>query len=774
MQQPRNVGDLSTSGGYTGQEAQRRAPQPPPKKVPVPSDVQSSGSSSLEGKRFNFTRRKSSSDVSGSEEGSKGTGNKSILKRRVDAGTASASSSPVVARSASKADSASQDALRLSLSRDSERASAETITPKGIRCFFAEKRSGLNRDTLDVALSHIHSMGRELSRVWYDPDREIGTFLSKMAEFRGSIMPQFVSEIYQRQFADREEIPQEDAKNPQAIRRVFAKKPVDIQAQERTRDLALYNLFTIGMELADVWRNPQRGMKGYEVKVKSFEDSIQPRFDSAIYQLQEIAAIQSPDDLIESAFLEGVEEILREKVLLDPKQAINSPSNRKILQQLHPEAGAILEEMDELVRANKQLINPEGKISRPVAAILKRFGFEFAEASQDRPVEASEKRMVKLNNDYAFLVCAYRLCEAYVAAIENICRGLKQPESSSMGIVNDIVKLGDQHIDSSEWADINSDPPTVKSDWLKKVHDRMTYRCLDVFKLGMMEKYRKLLVQNMSVRQCNRPLFDDLSKKLEQRLVSRKMQAVGDMNRPFTPRDQVRCYVNGNEVRAEQDIPIERFKAYLRTYGELFGHPEMFWFLAQKLGVPIPKGEGEVNASDAYTKLMSLDPSEKDKLKAFFVKEYDSANFEKVLKYFKLAFNVLDQQTLYYYVINLLRARAEKFELKRVTLGTKEGKAEPNNDKNKYTIRVDGSTCTIKVSRMEDVYMNQVFIKQEYSFSFDVDDDKIFTPKEEQVSITIECPRALAEHNPEISKFLRDLPLIAEAMGYPKLATRYT
>jgi hypothetical protein len=651
-----------------------------------------------------------------------------------------------------------------------------TVNPKEIRCFFAIDPILMKREILDVVLREIHGLGRILSEIWQDRSRSMNAFDMKKKLFEDSILPLFVEVIQHRRPADRIEYPRGDSKDTFEIRRMFSKQPVDMKKHRDTLDVALYELICIGGEFIRVWENPGKGMKGYEMKKRSFETSIRPRFESAICKMEELAKIQMPKDQIESIFLGLVEKFLQENVFLDFNQFINSPINRRKLQQLVSDAEEIFNEME-------ALDSPGGV---KLGGILRRFGFEG-------PEETSNAGEDKSGDDFAFLLCAYQLCDKHRLAVETICRELLKPQllqgvSSNSEIVNEIMKHANQQL-RPRWAAVNYDRTVLMKEWVQKVRDRITYRYLDVFKGGMMEMIRKLLVDNIAARPFKIENFktrkneeatywactslNQLSEDFAKRLVVRTMSAPIDVARAMTLQHHVRCYLNGAEVEAETDTPVGRFKAYLKTCSVLFGHPKLLWDLAQLMGFPSKdKQDMQTDYPHAYSKLMNLDGTQKRDIKAKFVRlGYDQGIFDRALKFFKVYQNILDQKTLYFYTFMLLSARQQKFNLNN--LGTKKLEEDSNIVKNEFVLRVDGTRCQISVIRHDGFIYQEVVLRQEFTIVIDVENDLIMPPGKDDISMSIICPSNFAE-KPEIKTLLFNFPLVLDSLGFAPLKINIT
>ena len=417
------------------------------------------------GRFTNFLKGSKAGDDSTGQEGSP------AISRATPAVTSATSSGSIIRNSRAESDDRE------------ETPQMDTVNPKEIRCFFAIEPILMKREILDVVLREIHGLGRILSEVWQDPSRSMDGFDMKKKLFEDSILPLFVEAIQHRQPADRIEAPQGDSKDTFEIRRMFSKKPVDMKKHRDTLDVALYELICMGGEFIGVWENPGKGLKGYEVKKRSFETSIRPRFESAICKMEEVAKIQMPKGQIESIFLALVEKLLQENVFLDFTQFINSQSNRRKLQQLIPNAEEIFIAMEAL--------DIPGGVSGKLGGILRRFGFEG-------PDETSNEGEDKSVDNIALLLCVYQLCEKHCLAVETICKELLKPQllqgvPSSSEIVNEIMKHANQQL-RPRWAAVNCDRSLVMKEWVQKVRDRMTYRYLDVFKAGMMAMNGKLLV----------------------------------------------------------------------------------------------------------------------------------------------------------------------------------------------------------------------------------------------------------------------------------------
>lgn len=480
-------------------------------------------------------------------------------------------------------------------------------------------------------------------------------------------------------------------------------------------------------------------------------DASEQSSESAKTDKQEATKIEPDDVEMERAFLSEVEELLQKKVFLASDEPINSLTNRSIFQLLLPDAEAIFKEMDEIENATATV-----------------------ESDEDSP-----DGLVKLNNDYDFLFCAYQLFEKHRLAVEEICHELQAPALlqgalSSNGIVNDMMQLVEQHLESPSVI-MDSSRSTVMKGWLAKVHRSIKDEYLDVSISEMMNDCRSLLVCNMAARPCSLSSFDQLSSDLEKRLVERKLSTPNDVLRALKGGGHVSCYVNGEEVQAETNTEVGRFKAYLRTYSELFGSAEMFWDLAKEIGFPLEDGRNrEADYSKAYAKLMSLDEAQKTALSAKLTEQgYDLDPFDKVLKYFLLSQNVLGQQTLYYFNFNLLRARQEKFKLSKIEARRPKPSEISNIKNNEFIINVKGSQGEIKIIRYDGILESEVILKQEYTIAFDVKQDKIFAPSKDNVSMRIECPKCLVEESAEIRTLLFVLPLIAESLNYPPLTIIY-
>ena len=535
------------------------------------------------------------------------------------------------------------------------------------------------------------------------------------------------------------------------------------------------------------------GLRKFEKIEQLFKDNfILPRFDSAISKPAIISEIPAFDDEIERRVLLEVEELLQKKVFLDFSKPITNQTNRRIFQQLLPDAEKKFREMEDIGKTMKQLDNP---------------------GSND-----GKGKKGKLEYAYDLLFCAWQLCEQFCephrSSVQAICSALSNPSllqgtPSSIVIVNEIMEPVHNQEDSL-WASMNKIETGVKKAWVRKVHDRIKFKYLEVFEAALKKNYRTLLVENIAARpfqvenwrtrKGEKPTFwlctslDQLSKDLVKRLVKRTMDAPIDVARAMEEgkkankadakkvaeieASSVRCYVNGNEVQPESNSPIGRYKAYLRAIGGLFDRPELFCDLAKIMEFPMKDEQNmQTDYPKSYEKLMAMNATQKEELRKEFVEwGYASELFDTALKYFIVFQNVLDQATLYYYNRKAMDAKWYKMTLdkkKRGNLGLKKLKEDSEIKKNEFVLRVNGTRCEITVIRHDCVFVQDVILRQEFKLIIDIEKDVIIPPVKDDISMSITCPSNIKDE-PEIRSLLWELPLAMESLGFNPLQTIIT
>lgn len=665
------------------------------------------------------------------------------------------------------------------IKKETAEASAEdTINPSGIRCFLAGAR--VQKNPLVRVLAYLYDMGGLLSDLWKDADLDecpltelqIGMrrFERKLTEFE-KMLPQFYHAIEQRQ------APQADVSYHE-IYPEFAKKLVDLKDGTESLDQILKYLMFMGGALIEVWNDPVKGLNEFERIKKEFETyDIYPRFVSALYKRKELCEIQTERSQIEQMLFAEIEEILTSRVLIDYKKPLKSEPNRRLLIALTPNAEKTFEEMDSIEKANRLANKPK-------------------EGKGDTEIDGK----VKLKNDYDYLAAKYQFCkhlrELHRQAVQAIwleldrlakfqknSPSLLKEDSTLHSIVKEILSIFLKNIDIPE-ATAGSVRTVVLTAWLERICDRIRYRYGDNIKAAMKKSDRSLLIENIKLRPCSVPSFDELLEHMQQELVSENLVSPGNVihewMKPESP-GLVRCYVDDKEVPPETYTVTGGYEALLQTYSAFFGQPGMFSFFANLIGLPTKAGkkkfvdddlrEGDYSTYDVdfievYEKFVNLGETEKEMMKQRFEQKYSTVRFEDVYNYFKLFQKVLGREMTWYFTKALIDARTEKFNIDPMKApGLLQ--AYERRKKNELIIRVNGPRCEIQVIRYDAVSYPEVILKQEFKIVLDFKDKSLILSKD-KVSLSIEYPSHLKE-NADVQRFLFDLRFAAKAMGFPSL-----
>jgi hypothetical protein len=500
-----------------------------------------------------------------------------------------------------------------------------------------------------------------------------------------------------------------------AIRRFFESAVGHMKEGRRDPiDVALFHLHAMGMGLVTYWDEPGRGMGEFEAQKLALEQQALPTLINKVYQQEKVGDIESPKKQAEMAFMEEVTRLLNDKLFLNLKEPVDSDFNRKMLVLWNGKSEQIFRQMEFLGRVNRQLDNP------------------------------GEPAREKLVNDYLFLAYAYQLLDSHRLVVFDICQELSHPAlftgGTSKRVVSDILNLVNKHTESP-WAFMNANRMMTKKEWIKKILDMLKFRYLAIFEQGMLEQHRSLLIENMKCHPSQIQSFEKLSLDLLRKLLNQELTNPTDVLRPFTSEVPIRCYINGEEVKPATHKQRERYDAFLTTFGQLFGQPDMFIYLDQQTATLTFRHKETRMDKDypvAYQKLWQLAEVEKEILKAIFDKRYGRGLFDKAFKYFKACQNLLGHEVLYHFTSALLLARDEK--LKRGAFDTTPVKSTARFSKDEFTIKVNGSKCEISVVRCDGLLNTEALIRQAYTIVFDVKEDTIIPPSREMLSMSIECP----------------------------------
>ncbi len=629
-----------------------------------------------------------------------------------------------------------------------------TMSHLELRKGFSGQKVQLN--LLDRCLTHLHKLGKEVVKVWIDPNRGMGRYDAKL-------------ELFQKTICEKEE--QRATAVAKELRNFFL---TNCNLGTDTRDLALFHLHKMGQNLVHGWQQPARAIQELLKEVKAFETNVRPRLESKLYAKQQTLIIQSPIAQAQAIFLGNVDTLLRKKLFLDFDKPVSSPANRKILQQQLSDFDAIFTEIDAIGNADQLSGSKLKDLS------LKFLGFR----NIDRASEMGED---KLANDYALLVCAHQLCLQHFTRVEEICREIEpilfQNGVSSIEIVNEIVKdierLANEQL-TDPWTTMNSDESEVKKKWAQEVIGKIKYRYLDASKPAIMAMYRKMIVANLQrrpVKYHDETLytsFDQLTQKLLN-IFNGRLSAPIDVARAFTLLGNVHCLVAANEITAD-DNPCSRFDAYLRTCAACFDDSQLFLDLAKELGFHFTKRKTDLQSEypKIYKKLFEMSEKDEATLKRKFARRGTPALFDKMIKFLKIFQNVLGQQALYFYTHNLIDARRQKFKLKRLGIKAITDQAIKKND---ITVQVDGNRCTITIIRFDGItdpsaselgQDSTLLLRQQYSFTIDVEEDRIYLPTRDDLLLSIDTQRGMQD-DPETNTILFDLPMIMQSLEFPSL-----
>lgn len=760
----RTTGDCTSPVNQVAEAAKSSKKQ---SNVPIPRSEASSDSPSIRQKIFGV--RKSSTDIaqsssSQSEEESKPKKLFAVFSKKSPRGGEESDDGLKISRPTG----GKKVVLTRSRDRGSQIENADdevtilgdvpTITPAEIRLLFkppvdmkekfVKKEEGV---TFDFALKYMFEMGQELSRVFENSNRGLRLFDAKINKFVNDLLPQLVKLNIQLQA---QHIVEKMGDDKNSLTHKFKDKPGNLKDQKDPLDRILHPVYEMCKELADISKDPSIGMEGLKEKIKSFQSLFLTRFRSKITQMQTADKIQPYSVSIEKKFFDKIDLFLNENLYIDFDIPPDYDKNREILLKHLPDSAELFKQLN----------------------------------------STSSDKTNKLGKDYDYLEFSAdlykRLFDKYFSFLDRICSELISPkilngEPSSYKIVNEIKAHVDQHCSSSIWATMNGDPSEVKKALLKKIHDKIRYEHLDTYKPVMMRNHRRSLVENIAARPCEIPNFDQSLLGFEEKLFLSKVSAPIDIARIFKLEGFVNCFQKGVILDTEADTPVGRLKTLLQAFSSAFGeeYSEMLGYLAQLIQFPMNVGlSADTFLSDypnAYKKLVTLTEVEKDEIKTQFSEAYPQIEFEKALKYLHLSQRIFNQSILYYFTYNLAAARAFKFNTKTEIISEQDkGKKEELNQsgfkKTQVNVNVNPkkSRCEIHVVRFDAIVDSRVQIRQEYAYSFNVNEDT-FTPPS-TISMSINCPRNLAEGDEKIRTLLDILSLVAESLEFPHLEISYT
>lgn len=751
-------GSVTTSKNFQeGRTSQNSKPLPTPK-------TDSSSQSSI-GK---FFRRKSSSDVTPSRDSEDSKTKKllGILKKSPRPEEEHSISSPMSHKPLFQTRNSRGIDSKIEFNDDDSLiGNCPTITPRGIRRLFKPPVDNKAVDelvTFDFALKYLFEMGQELSRAFLDPKRGLNELETKINQFMNIIIPQLETLNIQQQKVDISHPPKDQTIDETVIEDenplycMFTARPGNFDNQKDVLDRALHPIYEICSELVKISKDPRIGMDELKKKFVKFQTDILPRFRNKIFQEQASSKITTYSEGIEKKFSDEIDHFLKKELFIDLTTPFDFPENRNVFMKLLPDEGEIFKEL---------------------------------ESRQSNALADSKEKKNKLEKDYDFLVSSFkvyeRICEKYCLALEKIClelnkRSLLEGEPSSIGIINDIIKKLDHHCASSVWKTMSAEPIEVKKKWLNIIHRKIKFEYLDAYKPVMMENYRISLLENISARPCTVPSFRQLLLEFEKKLFLTNMSAPIDVARIFKLEGFVNCFTHHIVENPEVETPVGRFKNLLKTFSVLFGEEfsDMFWDLAVLLEFPsdvnLKSSAFETDYPKAYENFKNLTDEKREEIKAQILEKYPSVEFEKVLKYFKLSQDFLNQSIIYFFTVSLMSARASKFKTKMDMCSEKDiQKKEKISDSGFKKTQIDveaspsKSRCKIKVSRSDGLIDPRVQLKQVYTFAFNVYEDTFNVPYNVAMSLT--CPSDLAEKDEKVKSLLFDLPLIAESLGFPPL-----
>ncbi len=602
---------------------------------------------------------------------------------------------------------------------------------------------------LDFCLKLLHKMGKEVCMVWDNPSRGMEGFNALQRKFQPAL--------------EQVHAPGSCGQKDLKLREIFSQT---FQEGTDTRDLTLYNLHQIGHNLLKQWDKPDRSMHVL-TQNKMFEELVRPRLESALFHLKLALSHQTPKDLTLTTFTAEVNKLLQGILFLNFDELITSPRNQRVFLQHLPETKAIFSEMEAIGAQNTT-----SKVKKK-ALKLQSLGFN----NEDK---VSENGGDQLRDSYAYSACAYTLCERHCVRVTEICAELEATLSrgipSSNPLVTALHDLLNSHLQSPE-VRMYSNGADCRAKWTQEVIAKIRYRYLDGFKQAIMPGYRKMLVDNLRRRPVtftDRTMytsFNEVAMSLT-KMLTRELSSSYHIAQAFSNKDQVRCFVDGQEVVPDKDYDTLRYDAYLRACSSAFGDSELFSRIAKAIGL---------DTKTEYTPLLNKYPAVYTALMNMSVEDLrrtiKTEDPEKALRFFKVFQNILAVESLQFFTQNVLDARKQKFNLESLGFTNSEEKSKINNT---ITLSVEGSLCTITIVRINAILDPQartsrrtppVWLRQEYSLKVNVAEDRIYPPTRDMVSLSVECsPERLDD--PEIKTLLFNLRLIMESLDYPPLVAR--
>ncbi len=619
-----------------------------------------------------------------------------------------------------------------------------------------------------------------------------------------------------------------DSQSSSDIRELFSYqiKPNDNNKPpiENSLDETLMALIKMGKDLIVAYNEPE-GQRGIEALERDYETFKRQR--EIFLTHRNAPTIQDKQKFFETCkkkCLEEVEKRLKKKLFLNGDESPTSPFNQKIIQTLVPESKVIYENIAYYEQANKKIEAEIDQATKPrsnsedftsdLSFIGKGGSFlrlltskrssknmslpkNEGSVSEKDPQKSKDLKeclrgiqklaLDKTNNQFLCLSYELQILNLYEKALLEICKQIREIDSSSMplgfkkgNVIEQIIYLVNK----------NADPvDSIKIEDKTKVCQIFVTEILKLIEVDYKEKLKnifgnnkKLLLKNVQDRTHPVQSITDLNKKLHEKLFVNALPNLSDIERVLAD-PRVFIYLNGKETIFKDATNFNRFEFILNHFSRFFfNNNEVFTFIVNELislknDTKIESKKivkiGEIIDQDFasfilyYRTLMALSEDEKNLIQTNFEKKFKGISFETALKYLIFCHNLLGQEIIFYITHELAAAMLVKFENRLVLV---QPRLPTNEVRSRIDIKFEKGSCEIFYLRKDGIEnsdnntndkTSDIILTQVYSFTMDPTGRITFPKKFDiQISYTNEL------NNDMRAKFFR-LGLLMESWNLP-------